>query len=158
MFYVFIYISDGKVPISVFALVISMSMCFIANIVSQFITVTGECHINANQRGCLTGFQNGNVYIAFCMISIDITLFCWYSKHWSDKIRYIIKHSPKSLEQSNQQVLRSFKIQLYLITAALATTAIDGALHLIIKQYYALSIYVIDIVMVCFYNILYIYI
>lgn len=54
---------------------------------------------------CLNGFQFYNIYVALVMMTIDIILFCWYSKVWNKKIKNVIEHSPKSLKAVNDKLL-----------------------------------------------------
>ena len=155
---VYIYFKDNdtnyvNVPPSVIIIIISMIISYIGSIFVQFFIVSGECHLNRNDYGCINRFHNSNIYMALGLITIDIILFYLYSKIWINKITIILKNSPKSVENLNKQILNSFKIQLILTSLALSITIIDAILHLIFKKYYVINVFIIDHVTVCLYII-----
>ena len=141
--------SGNGVPKSIYALVILMIINWITCITLCFVQLKGVCYADINKYGCIHTSKDGILIAAIFMITLDITLFCWYSRVWNNKISIIVKHAPESMKKSNDKLVRAFRIQLTLTYAALIMTFIDSCFHLIAQDYAVNTVFIIDNIMVC---------
>mmetsp|Transcript_42150 Transcript_42150/g.51874 ORF Transcript_42150/g.51874 Transcript_42150/m.51874 type:complete len:348 (+) Transcript_42150:59-1102(+) len=147
--------SGNDIPRSVYILTIVMGFSWFTCILLVFFQLKGECFVDINREyGCINTVDLGIIFAAILLLSLDIGLFCWYSRVWHTKIKAIVKHSTHSMQKSNEKLLHAFRIQLVLTYAALITTFIDACIHFGTQEYYINAFFIIDVAMVAVANAL----
>ena len=148
------FLFGNGVPTSIYVLVILMIINWVTCIALCFFQLEGVCYAETNKYGCIHTSKDGILITAIVMITLDVFLFCWYSRVWNKKISKMVKHAPESMRESNAKLVKAFRIQLGLTYAALFLTFFDSCAYLINQHYSINLVFILDNIMVSIYSIL----